>query len=67
MLRSSNGWLTKDEIKQLNWNLHLGDRITITGRLEKTAKNDLLFVLFQSTTDVSWESIHPGRGQTYKF
>ncbi|CAK4206323.1 unnamed protein product [Aphanomyces euteiches] len=60
MVRSADGWLTKEDVVQLKFAMHLGDFLTAEGRLERTpSTNELLFVLRSCTIDVSWASIHP--------
>ncbi|KAF0774310.1 hypothetical protein AaE_001987, partial [Aphanomyces astaci] len=61
MVRSAEGWLTKEQVVALKFAMHLGDLLTARGRLERTAgSNQLMFVLFECSVSVSWESVHPG-------
>ncbi|EQC37185.1 hypothetical protein SDRG_05411 [Saprolegnia diclina VS20] len=60
MIRAADAWLTKDDIVQLNWALHLGDTVTLDGRVETTAKGHLLLVVRSAVVNVRWEEQHPG-------
>ncbi|RHY41905.1 hypothetical protein DYB34_004450 [Aphanomyces astaci] len=61
MVRSAEGWLTKEQVVALKFAMHLGDLLTARGRLERTAgSNQLMFVLFECSVTLSWESVHPG-------
>ncbi|KAF0719785.1 Aste57867_784 [Aphanomyces stellatus] len=60
MVRSADGWLTKEQVVQLKFDLHLGDFITAHGRVELTPANEILFSLFSATVDISWDTLHPG-------
>ncbi|OQR93439.1 hypothetical protein ACHHYP_02555 [Achlya hypogyna] len=60
MIRAAEDWLTKDDITQLNWLLHLGDTVTIKGRVDTTSKGHLLLVVKSATVDASWAATHPG-------
>ena len=68
MVRSADGWLTKEEVVNLKFAMHLGDFLTAEGRLERTpSTNELLFVLRSCTIALSWASIHPGRLVTLRL
>ncbi|ETV92149.1 hypothetical protein H310_13402 [Aphanomyces invadans] len=65
MVRAMDGWLTKEQVVALKFAMHLGDMVAARGRLERSAdSNELLFVLVECATTVSWDSLHPGTPYT---
>ncbi|OQR81464.1 hypothetical protein THRCLA_11707 [Thraustotheca clavata] len=60
IIRAQENELTKEEIVQMNWDLHLGDMISVYGRLERTDKGHLLLVLKSASIITRWETLNPG-------
>ncbi|DAZ96269.1 TPA: hypothetical protein N0F65_008302 [Lagenidium giganteum] len=60
MIRAADGALTINEIKQLNWHMHLGDMVTAEGWLKLAETGALLFVLTAVRIEHAWSELHPG-------
>ncbi|EQC25315.1 hypothetical protein SDRG_16811 [Saprolegnia diclina VS20] len=62
MAHSGEAPWTKATIVQLNWDLHIGDIIQVTGEARREASNgDRILVAIQSYSVVaSWDVLHPG-------
>lgn len=69
MIRAQEGVLEVADIRQINWDVHLGDEVTAHGELQrKSAENGhggWLFVLHAIHVDKLWTEEHPGSVFSY--
>uniref|UniRef100_K3X245 C3H1-type domain-containing protein n=1 Tax=Globisporangium ultimum (strain ATCC 200006 / CBS 805.95 / DAOM BR144) TaxID=431595 RepID=K3X245_GLOUD len=67
MIRSHEGGLTIDEIKHIDWKVHLGDKVTSQGFVSKKEPHGFLFALRSITVTESWSEAHPGINFDHKL
>lgn len=67
MIRAHDGGLTIDEIKHINWEVHLGDNVTSEGFISKKEPHGFLFALRSIHVDESWSEAHPGVNFDHKL
>ncbi|KAF1329131.1 hypothetical protein FI667_g6262, partial [Globisporangium splendens] len=67
MIRAHDGGLTIDEIKHINWEVHLGDKVTSEGFVSKKEPHGFLFGLRSITVTESWSEAHPGVNFDHKL
>lgn len=60
MIRACEGGLTTDDVKHIDWRMHLGDRVSADGVLQRKEPHGLLFALFTVEVELSWGAAHPG-------
>ncbi|KAJ0412484.1 hypothetical protein ATCC90586_005504 [Pythium insidiosum] len=60
MIRAGDGLLTVDAIRQINWDVHLGDIVTIDGLLTRKPTGHLMLTMLGVVVDEHWSDTHPG-------
>ncbi|GLE10736.1 hypothetical protein PINS_up022976 [Pythium insidiosum] len=60
MIRAHEGLLTVEAIRQINWDVHLGDVVTIDGLLTRKENGHLMLTLLGVTVEELWSESHPG-------
>jgi hypothetical protein len=60
MIRAKENILSIDDIKKINWDVHLGDMVTSVGLLEHKSEKAFLFVLETIQVDELWSTKHSG-------
>ncbi|TMW66217.1 hypothetical protein Poli38472_003982 [Pythium oligandrum] len=60
MIRARPGGLAIDQIKQINWDVHLGDIVVINGILSCKESTHLLLALMEVHVEEYWSEAHPG-------
>ena len=59
MIRAHDGRLTIDDIKQINWNVHLGDIVIARGDLERKTPTSFLLAITSIEVVAAWSESHP--------
>lgn len=67
MIRAHDGGLSVEEIKYINWQVHLGDRVVSEGFIHKKQPHGLLFALRAITVEQAWSEAHPGVNFDHKL
>lgn len=67
MIRAHDGGLSIEQIKHINWQVHLGDRVATEGFVQRKEPHGLLFALRTVTVELAWSSAHPGVNFDHKL
>jgi hypothetical protein len=59
MVRARGGILTVEQVRQFNWDLHLGDMVTIGGFVTCKSGGHLILHLAEATIDALWSDTNP--------
>lgn len=67
MIRAHDGGLSIEEIRHINWHVHLGDRVISEGFIHRKQPHGLLFALRAITVEQAWSETHPGVNFDHKL